>query len=251
MAIGEVCIAGAGSLAGGSSADGCVALGYHASSTGSTGVAMGAYATVDHQAGVAIGYLTSSTANYAVALGREASAENDNSFAAGLKARTTGVSSTAIGPGALATREGEHARSGFTPDDPVVAGVSFNAGESDLIRNFLRETSINGAVETLHTPGNIELLVADEKSYRARIVVLGSRTDALGSGDIEFAVRMHATGGVLTIDRQTIVETDLPSGWAVTVSDPGGLTLRIEVNGDSGQTVKFTSIIEWISAEGF
>lgn len=239
VAIGVVCLAG---NAGGTTGEGAVALGYHCTASGDTSVAIGQTCVSSASTSVAIGRLCQSVAAFAVAMGDTSIANADISFALGRDCQTAAAATGSFGLGQAARTRmyGEYQYSGFT-----------NAsGPSGMFTHQpIAATSIDAAAQNMLTPGAAEITVEDGRAYMMTIRVVGGRTDAGGTrGRVTIEVLAHSTGGVLTIDAQVNADAAafaLPAGWAVVVSAPGALTLRIAVNGAAGQTVRFGGDVEW------
>ncbi len=232
-----------------------VAFGYNCSiaDTGLYAFAAGNQSVADGRASVAMGEASEVSANYGVALGRfnDVSGEGgtafgrDNTVSAEYGAIPGGFNNTVSAPLGLAhgqettaSRPGEYAH-----------GV-FEANSGAFKRNLLQNVSTNGNTVDLFDEGAIdELALTNNRSYLMRIMVLGSRTDATGTGGRVINAVVRASGGTATIIHQANDYDQLAAGWAVVLSAPSGLTLRLRCNGDTGQTVKFSAAIEWVEVE--
>lgn len=237
VAIGVACLAG---NALGTTGEGAAAIGYHCQAIGDTSVAIGQSCQALKNASHAVGRSCIADGASAFAAGDLSQANNDFSFALGRDCQTTGVSSFGLGQGARTRLYSELQYSGF----PSASGPS-----GAFSHQPIAATSINAAVNNMLTPGTVEIVLEDGRAYMLTIRVVGGRTDAAGTrGRATFEVLAHATGGALTIDAQANTDAatfPLPGGWAVVVSAPAGLTLRIAVNGAAGQTVRFGGDVEW------
>jgi hypothetical protein len=114
----------------------------------------------------------------------------------------------------------------------------------------LAAVSVNAAAANMLNVAGAEVSLISGKAYMVTLRVTGGRTDAGAvRGCIERKLLVHTNGGAATIVNDTALYSQLAAGWAVTVSAPGGLTLRVAVNGAAGETVQFGGIMEALEVD--
>lgn len=102
-------------------------------------------------------------------------------------------------------------------------------------------TSSGGASANLVNASGAEITLKDGRAYQVELHVVGARTaGGVVTGGVSRMIYAHATAGAAVLQHSDLIATDrLPAGWGVTVSAPGGLTLRITVNGAAGYDARF------------
>ena len=223
------------------SGEGSVALGFQGHATGDTSFAVNQLTVASGASSAALGRLTTASGAVSLATGRSTVADGNYSAAFGDDCLVLADYGFVHGQGARSSRSAEYVHGAFT-NASGVAGM--------FKRNLLWAISTNGTPQNLLLSSATELSVTDVQSYIIYIYILGSRTDAAATpGCLTHVLLASAVGGTLTIhqnvDLTPTLTAALPVGWAVTISAPGGLILRIAGNGAVGETVQFSARVEW------
>lgn len=188
---------------------------------------VGGILTFTNLAALAAGSLVSAAGYYSVALGYASIASAELA--------------TAIGYNATASRFGEYAHS--SQGNNGVEGLHAIDLYADL----------NATPGNLVDPSAIEITLEDSKSYSMRVRILASKVGAQATAHEVRELLLHATGGAIAIDNDTLISNPLVAmgsqGWTATISAPGALVFRI--NCDPGADhVKFMARIEWSALPG-
>lgn len=223
-------------------ANGAVAMGTTCVVANNYGVAMGYGNTVSSEGGVAIGRALTLTgaADFGFAAGYNSTISARGASALGENHSVSANRAFVHGYNVTSSRVAEYAHGAFTSGDGPAGAFR---------RNLLLGTSTNGATVNVLDQSGAEFALVNARSYLVRVFVLGARTDAGGRGATVHTLLVHTTGGTVTIDNDTTDYTQL-GVWAVAVSVPGALTLRVACTGAAGQTVKFAARVETTELEG-
>ena len=127
-------------------------------------------------------------------------------------------------------------------------GPTGGSGTSAMRSVELMATTVGDVTANLVLPDTTEFQTQNGFGYLFRISVVGARVDAPDVALSEFLTATgHTGGGVLTLDDPASIIT---GSSVVTMSAPGGLTLRGTVQGVAGQTIHWTATYEWLQSAG-
>ena len=111
-------------------------------------------------------------------------------------------------------------------------------------------TTDNAAHNAVQTDGT-ELSLPNASSFALKVTILASRTNGSARARVTHELLCHSTGGVLSIDDDTITATTNTPGYTMTLSAPAGsLVLRLACTGLTGSRVSFKVTIEMVSLAG-